>query len=221
MTPIGSSARCVEIRRLRQHDSIGEKKERVEMGGTLSPVSKGRLMKAIDRMLEQPTTEYLEELVNGLSMVDLGLAKQILKDGQVSHVEDEVFGDQANQQAWWPAATDKQAVIRGGFVQALKVSLAHGTPVPIQCYWINGVGEDTFEIVVADCPNQVNLFLLTSKPKNPPAPPATGGREDMWVVATNARCAALMQDVPANYNPDPPEQIDCAPGVQVVRLWGY
>ena len=48
------------------------------MGGRLSVIAKGRLMKLIDQSLQAPTPAFLDELTSGTSMVQLGLAKQIL-----------------------------------------------------------------------------------------------------------------------------------------------
>lgn len=189
------------------------------MGGKLSAVAKGRLMRLVDGSLEVPVQAFLDELTNGTSMVDLGLGKNILKPTQVGHVNDEVFGEAGNAKAWWPTEEEKQDIVRGGFIQALTVALGHNPPVPIQCYWVVGVEE--FEMIVSDCKNQVNVFLLTPTPSKPLNPPPTGVLEDMWVVATDARCDELFAKIPPSYGPQPPETIPATPGVKMLRLWGY
>ena len=189
------------------------------MGGRLSPIAKGRLLKLVDQNLEKPVQAFLDELTSGTSMVDLGLDKHILNTTQVGHVEDEIFGDAGNAKAWWPSEAEKQEIVRGGFIQALKVALGHTPPVSIQCYWVCCV--DHFEIIVADCPDQVNVFLLTPAPAKPLSPPANGSVEDMWVVATETRCQELFAAIPLNYGAVPPQDIASVAGVKVLRLFGY
>jgi hypothetical protein len=189
------------------------------MGGRLSVVAKGRLLRLVDQNLEAPTQAFLDELTNGTPLVALGLAKQILKQEQVGHVEDEIFGDTGNAKAWWPSAQEKEAIVRAGFIQALTVALGHTPPVPIECYWVAGV--NNFEIIVADCSKQVNVFLLTPDPGKALSPAQTGVLEDMWVVAPQARCVALRAAIPNGYGPSDPENIPGVAGIQKLRLWGY
>jgi len=195
------------------------------MGGRLSVIAKGRLLQLVDKNLEKPERAFLDELTNGQSMVVLGLNKQIIKQSQVDHVEKEIFGDGPTSGAWWPKEHEKQAIVRGGFITALQLSLEHNDengqpkPVPIECYWV--VGVDHFEIIVSDCAAQVNLFLLTPKPGPQLTPLPAGMMEDMWVVATEVRCDELYGMIPPNYGAAPPEPIPSVTGAKILRLWGY
>jgi hypothetical protein len=189
------------------------------MGGKLSVIVRGRLMKKIDDNLTQPDKASLDELTAGTSMVDLGLAKGILTtQGDVDHVNDEVFGDNQDPDAWWPDEPEKQEVVRGGFIQAITGSRGHQPPVPIHSYWISGV--NTFEVIVADRITHVDLFLLTPNPRVVPQPANVGLKEDLWMVATKDRCDEIYNGIPNNYPKEKPEDV---PGVtaQRLRLCGY
>jgi hypothetical protein len=189
------------------------------MGGRLSVIAKGRLLRLVDQNLQAPTADFLDELTRGDAMVDLGLAKQILQPGQEGHVNDEVFGDATNPKAWWPTADEKEKIVRAGFIRAITVALGHAPPVPVECYWVCGVPQ--FEIIVADCQKQVNVFLLTPEPGKALSPAKTGVMEDMWAVGTDARCAELRAAIPDNYGPEDPQPIPSLTGVKTLRLWGY
>ena len=85
-----------------------------------------------------------------------------------------------------------------------------------------GGGVDTFEVVVSDCGNQVNVFLLTPEPGQSARPlRQTGVVEDMWTVATEARCNELRGGIPSAYPAADPEDIAGVAGVKLLRLWGY
>jgi len=189
------------------------------MGGRLSTIAKGRLLRLVDDNLRNPTQGFLDELTNGTAMVDLGLAKQILQPGQEGHVNDEIFGDAGNPQAWWPTQAEKEKIVRGGYIRALQVALAHNPIVPIESYWVAGVPH--FEMIIADCHKQVNAFLLTPQPGKALNPALTGVQEEMWTVASDARCAELRQMIPNNYGPEEPQPIPSLQGVKSLRLWGY
>jgi hypothetical protein len=199
--------------------SAHETEETQDMGGRLSVIAKGRLLRLVDDNLQAPTAAFLDELTRGDSMVALGLAKQILKPGQEGHVNDEIFGDAGNANAWWPNEAEKEKIVRGGFIRALTVALGHSPPVPIECYWVAGAPH--FEIIVSDCVGQVNVFLLTPEPGKVLNPAQTGVMEDMWVVATDARCAELRKAIPDNYGPEDPQPIPSLTDVKSLRLWGY
>jgi hypothetical protein len=80
---------------------------------------------------------------------------------------------------------------------------------------------DTFEVIVSDCPDQVNLFLLTPEPAQIPQPGPTGVEEKMWMVATEDRCQEIFDDIPPAYNPSLPGNIPGVNDAKLLRLWGY
>jgi hypothetical protein len=71
-----------------------------------------------------------------------------------------------------------EAVARRGFLEAIALARRHEPPVPITTYWMNGVGNDTFEMHIADDTDEVAVTLLI--------PNDEGGSDDhgpeSWVV---------------------------------------
>ena len=73
-----------------------------------------------------------------------------------------------------------ETVTRQGFLEAIALARRHSPPVPIETFWMTGVGNDTSEMHITDEAEQVSVTLLI--------PDAEGGSEDegspeSWVVS--------------------------------------
>jgi hypothetical protein len=72
-----------------------------------------------------------------------------------------------------------EAVARRGFLEAIALARRHSPPVPIRTFWMNGVGNETFEMHVADEEDQVAVTVLI--------PNDEGGSDahgpESWVVS--------------------------------------
>jgi hypothetical protein len=188
--------------------------------GALTPVSKGRLIQAIDARLKSPRREYLDELEKGSAeLVEIGLDTRIVNTPKVEeHVRTEIFG------SWWPDVALKPEIIRSAYIQAMRVALAPldrrppDPPKPIVTYWVKGM--KNFELMVAESEQQVTVFLLTpDHPAHLPPPAPADVQENLWVIAPDARIAELRATFPKDYNLEPPETL--GRGVQAQRVRGY
>src|SRR5262249_17937572 len=147
------------------------------MGGTLTTVSKGRLIRAIDQRLRVPKQEYLDELQSGQPLLSIGLDSGIVADAQQDHVRVEAFGGPDSPRAFWPKLQFKEQIGRAGYSQDLQIAVAPlrrnppDPPKSIVSYWM--VGGENFEIMVADSVQEVTVFWVTPRfsPPTPPAPP--------------------------------------------------
>jgi len=74
---------------------------------------------------------------------------------------------------------DFETVARQGFLEAIALALRHARPVPIETFWMTGVGNDRFEMHVTDATEKVSVTVVI--------PDADGGSDEegspeSWVV---------------------------------------
>jgi len=94
---------------------------------------------------------------------------------------------------------DFERIIREGYLEAIGLALEHSPPVPIQTYWMTGVGNERFEMHVADSAQHVAVTLLVPKVR--------GGSQhshspESWRIALDDDGAAVQTSGPeANERP--------------------
>jgi hypothetical protein len=184
-------------------------------------VTKGLIFKRLDEDLKKPDPNDLKDLKAGKPLADLGLAKQTLLPPEKTHLVDQWL-DQ-----WWPGFQKKEAVLRGGYIQAHEVAQAPlkatppASPKPIVSYWVTGTNQ--FEAYVLESEKQVTILLFTPSPPPvvPPAHPAEM-EERIWVVAHEQRIDEIRQSFPAGYTvPAKTQPIPTEPAVKSQQLVGY
>jgi hypothetical protein len=182
-------------------------------------VKKGKIFRAADDNLAQPTQDLFNQLNAASSLSDNGIATQVIKETDREHVEKEAFG--TDPDSWWSTIPQKQEIVKQGYLEAMKISLAQAEPLPIVTYWISG--PQHFEMVIAKSKYQVTLFFVTPPhtSKGVPRDPASAVVEDLWVIAEKARIDEIKASFPPGYNLD---QLDTAVGTTGLRrlqLKGY
>jgi hypothetical protein len=97
-----------------------------------------------------------------------------------------------------------EAVARRGFLEAIALARRHSPAVPIRTYWMNGVGNETFEMHVADDADQVAVTLLI--------PNDEGGSDDhgpeSWVVSIDGESDVKVEQTSGPRDRQPPSETD-------------
>jgi hypothetical protein len=191
---------------------------RVIMSEVQRYIGKGGTLRSIDDRLMKPTQRHLHELLEHPTLMDVAKLSGIFDESGRHHVEAEGLGGRGVEGAFWPEYERKEAIVRAGFIKALRRALTSEPPKPIVSYWISGV--PTFEVVVAESRQQVTLFFLSPIWKGGPPPPARLD-EDIWVIGSNDRIEDLQAQYPEGSNLEPAESVKVADGVKVQRLRGW
>ncbi len=100
-----------------------------------------------------------------------------------------------------------ETVARQGFLEAIALALRHDPPVPIETFWMTGVGNDRFEMHVTDATDKVSVTLLI--------PDADGGTEEpgspeSWVVRFDADGELEVVQTSGPLVADPPSATSAA-----------
>ncbi|MBW2269498.1 MAG: hypothetical protein JRH16_13065 [Deltaproteobacteria bacterium] len=181
-------------------------------------IGKGTTLRKIDDRLQNPSQQQLRELLDHPALMDIALLTGMFGESGRYHVENEGLGGPGVEGAHWPEYERKEAIVRAGFIKALRRSLATEPPKPIVSYWVSGL--PTFEIVVTESRQQVTLLFL-SPPWKEGAPPPASLDEDVWVIGSDDRIEALQAQFPKGSNLEQAERPEAADGVKIQRLRGW
>ena len=168
------------------------------MGAQPTPVVKSWILRKMDTRFktlanQPPDEQALETATKGQpsATVEAALLHRANQEGFVptadvlAHVLEVL-------QMWWPGVANKAEIIAAGYAFALNAAAGKK---PIESFWIPN--HTDFEIVVAESDQQVTLFLMTPQPMAATSVPAGAGmQENLWLIATDTRVAAIKAMFP-------------------------
>ena len=201
------------------------------MPGSLTTIVKGTVCGKTDEKLQAATKELLTKWLGDFedssqSLKDIAKKYGVMATAQDKHF-DHFFSNGAG--AFFPEIRDevKSDVVRGAFIQGLRLSLysspgvPRSAPKPVIMYWI--AGGPAFEAYVSDSVEEVHIILMTPDPTPelvPPTNPADTRDEPIWIVATPNRTEAIRKRG-LHYTYKTPESMPSGIGIECQQIKSY
>lgn len=152
----------------------------------------------LDHLLEHPAPAHRQLLIDQPDVFTVMKDQSIVMAGDAAHMNDDIFGS-----AFWPdAPANKADILRAAYIKAIELAtepLPAAPAKPIVTYHIKGLAKDVFEVAVAATVHEVHILWMTPHAPMPSTPPGTLPplqEQDLWLVGSSERLAAVRARYP-------------------------
>lgn len=179
----------------------------------VSPLVRGRTLRAIDRVLEEHMSDELMEKMKSGTLRGLASAYGFSSTGpEEAHIE-ETLGDDG----WWSEFPAREDILMSAYIKAGELALDGRGRTPISTLWVRGM-DNRFEATVVDLGERILVVWLTPDPPGPPNPPdASETREVLDSGIYAVASGATIQEYAKAFN-DRGYVAD--PRVETYEAWG-